>query len=88
MPPAPHVYDGPAAIAGFLEASAAWRNGRRFRLVETRANTQPAFACHLTDGSPHGEPAGLVVLTLDADRIRGITRFLGVDLQRTFPDTL
>jgi RNA polymerase sigma-70 factor (ECF subfamily) len=83
MPPAPHVYDGPAAIAGFLDASVAWHAGRRFRLVETRANTQPAFACHLD-----GEPAGLVVLTLDAAGIRGITRFLRVDLERLLPDTL
>ena len=49
MPPAPHEYQGPAAIAAFLGASAAWRRPRGFRLelVPTHANTQPAFGCFL-----------------------------------------
>lgn len=71
MPPAPHEYQWPAAIAGFLRASVAWRSGRRFVLVPTRANTQPAYGCYLD-----GEPAGLIVLTLAGRRISAITRFL------------
>ncbi|WP_433468834.1 RNA polymerase subunit sigma-70 [Spirillospora sp. CA-128828] len=74
MPPAPHEYHGPAAIAAFLRASAAWRAGRRLRLRSTRANGQPAFVCRL--GGAVERPAGLIVLTLQGDRLRGITRFL------------
>jgi RNA polymerase sigma-70 factor (ECF subfamily) len=77
MPPAPHEYQGAAAIAAFLGASTAWHGVRRFRLVPTRANTQPAFACYLgIPGEPAAEAAGLIVLTLAGDRIRAITRFL------------
>lgn len=77
MPPAPHEYHGVAAIASFLRASAAWRAGRRLRLRPTRANGQPAFSCHLAAAVEEVEkPAGLIVLTLTGDRLRGITRFL------------
>ena len=91
MPPAPHQYQGAAAIASFLRASAAWRAGRRFRLAPTRANTQPAFGCYLLEGrEPVARPAGLVVLTLDGDRISVITRFLEAPLLDRFglPQTL
>lgn len=85
MPPAPHEYHGAADIAAFLQASAAWRRPRRLQLVPTRANTQPAFGCFFTgpeDATAH--PAGLLVLTLRADRISAITRFLDPDLPRRF----
>jgi RNA polymerase sigma-70 factor (TIGR02960 family) len=91
MPPAPHQYQGAAAIASFLRASAAWRAGRRFRLVPTRANTQPAFGCYLEDGrAPVAQAAGLVVLTLDGDRVSAVTRFLQVAVMDRFdlPQTL
>jgi RNA polymerase sigma-70 factor (TIGR02960 family) len=85
MPPAPHQYQGAAAIAGFLRTGAAWRSGRRFRLVPTRANTQPAYGCYLADiDTPIARPAGLIVLTLDGDRIGAITRFLDNGLFRRF----
>ncbi len=77
MLPAPHEYRGPTAIAAFLHASATGRAGRRFQLVPTRANTQPAFACYLGDlEHPRAQPAGMVVLTLAGARIAAITRFL------------
>ncbi|WP_232376620.1 RNA polymerase subunit sigma-70 [Amycolatopsis aidingensis] len=82
MPPAPHEYHGPAAIAGFLRASFGWDGSHPVRLVATRANTQPAFACYL--GEP-ATPAGLLVLTLHQDRIRALTRFLAEDLPRHLP---
>ncbi|EME54114.1 RNA polymerase subunit sigma-70 [Amycolatopsis decaplanina] len=70
MPPAPHEYHGLAAIAGFLRVTMAIPV-ERFTVTPTRANNQPAFRCR------HGETsAGLMVLTLDGDRIRAITRFL------------
>lgn len=85
MPPAPHEYQGATAIAAFLQAGAAWRAGRRFRLVPTRANTQPAFGCYLPDPTqPIAHPAGLIVLTLGADRILEITRFLDNNLLPKF----
>jgi RNA polymerase sigma-70 factor (ECF subfamily) len=77
MPPAPHEYHRPAAIAAFLRASAAGRAGRHFHLVPTRANTQPAFACYLEDPE-HATllPTGIVVLAFADARVTAITRFL------------
>ena len=50
-------------------------SGRRFDLVPTRANGQPAFGAYLraSTGIRHG--AGLLVLTLSGDRICAVTRF-------------
>jgi RNA polymerase sigma-70 factor (TIGR02960 family) len=77
MPPVPLEYQGPTAIGGFLRELAAWRGARCYRLLATRANSQPAFACYRTD--PDGLAAratGLFVLTLRAERISAITQFL------------
>jgi RNA polymerase sigma-70 factor (TIGR02960 family) len=77
MPPAPHEYQGPAAIASFLGASARWRAGHRFRLVPTRANARPAFGCYLDDpGTASAHATGLIALTFDDGQICAITRFL------------
>jgi RNA polymerase sigma-70 factor (ECF subfamily) len=77
MPPASHVYEGIPAITAFLRASLAWRGPRRCLLVPTGANTQPAYAVYLGEpGEPTSRPAGLIVLTLQGNRIRGLTRFL------------
>lgn len=85
MPPAPHEYHGPAAIAGFLRASAGWRGARPLRLVPTRANTQPAFGCyHVHPATRVASPAGLLVLTMSGNLIGGITRFLDADLSGVF----
>lgn len=85
MPPAPHEYHGPEAVATFLRASAGWRGQRRLRLVPTRANTQPAFGSYLSD--PDGDtahPTGILVLTLSGHQIRTITRFIDYQLPRLF----
>ncbi|HEU4490591.1 MAG TPA: hypothetical protein VFR74_06950 [Jiangellales bacterium] len=52
-----------------------FRSGRRFDLVRTRADRQPAFGAHLRGptGIRHG--TGLIVLTLTGDRICAMTRF-------------
>lgn len=85
MPPAPHEYRGPEAIAAFLKASAGWRAGRRLRLVPTWANGQPAFGCYLAhQGDPTLHPTGIIVLTLSGDRISVISRFLDDGLCRIF----
>jgi RNA polymerase sigma-70 factor (ECF subfamily) len=76
-PPAPHEYVGGTAIARFLRASAAWRDSRQFRLIPTRANCQPAFGCYLApDIRGVAEAAGLIVLSIEDDRICTITRFV------------
>jgi RNA polymerase sigma-70 factor (TIGR02960 family) len=86
MPPAPHEYQGPAAIAAFLRASTTWQRSRGLRLllVPTRANTQPGFACFLMRDDAVEQPAGLLVLTLREDRISAITRFLDNGLAHRF----
>jgi RNA polymerase sigma-70 factor (ECF subfamily) len=85
MPPAPHEYHGPAAIAAFLQVSGAWRGRRQLLLIPTRANMQPAFGCYLTEpDDPIGHPAGIVVLTLRSEHIYGMTRFLDSNLHERF----
>lgn len=78
MPPAPHQYAGPEAIAGFLRASAAGRGGT-LGMLPTAANAQPAFGCYVAGpGADHAIGSGIVVITVDASaqRVRAITRFL------------
>jgi RNA polymerase sigma-70 factor (TIGR02960 family) len=75
MPPAPHQYQGRAAIGAFLRDRAT-RRGGLLRVVPTRANGQPAFGCYFP--APHtaiARPYGLFVLTLDGDRISDVTWF-------------
>jgi RNA polymerase sigma-70 factor (TIGR02960 family) len=75
MPPQPFEYQGHEAIAGFLHDRAVLR-GAPLRLVPTRANGQPAFGCYLPDASAAiARPYGLMVLTLEGDRISAITWF-------------
>jgi RNA polymerase sigma-70 factor (TIGR02960 family) len=75
MPPLPLEYQGHAAIAGFLHNRAVVR-GRPLGLVRTRANGQPAFGCYLAHAhAATAHPYGLMVLTLDGDRISAIIWF-------------
>lgn len=73
MPPVPFEYEGRDLAARFC--ASIFRAGRRFDLVSTRANGQPAFGAYLRapNGISHG--TGLYVLTLAGDRIRAMTRF-------------
>ena len=76
MPPAPHQYHGPGAIAAFLRASFGYRGERAVYLVPTGANRQPALASYV--GGPGGAaaaPGGIFVLTMAGPRIRALTRF-------------
>jgi RNA polymerase sigma-70 factor (ECF subfamily) len=84
MPPAPHEYRGPAAIAAFWRCSIAGRAGRGVRLLPTAANRQPAFACYLADDQGRARFTGVIVLTLTEDGIGGVTRFLDGDLAGPF----
>jgi len=75
MPPEPHQYQGRRAIAAFLHDRALLR-GTPLRVVPTRANTQPAFGCYLPlPGTGIARAYGLLVLTLEGDRIAAITGF-------------
>ncbi len=85
MPLVPLEYQGPVAIAAFLRSIAAWHRSRRYRMIPARANGQPAYGLYVTDGpatvfSPHG----LIVLTLEGDRISAITRFVDNSVMRWF----
>jgi len=73
MPPLPLEYDGRDVVARFC--AGIFGAGRRFDLVPTRANGQPAFGAYLRgpDGNRHG--IGVYVLTLAGDRISALTRF-------------
>jgi RNA polymerase sigma-70 factor (ECF subfamily) len=73
MPPMPFEYQGPDVVARFC--ASLFGAGRRFDLVPTRANGQPAFGAYLRapTGVRHG--VGLYVLTLSGDRICAMTRF-------------
>jgi RNA polymerase sigma-70 factor (ECF subfamily) len=76
MPPVTLEFQGSAAIGGFLRDIRDWRGPRRYRLVPVRANGQPAFGCYLQDGPDAGFGAhGMIVLTLEGDRISALTRF-------------
>jgi RNA polymerase sigma-70 factor, ECF subfamily len=75
MPPLPYEYQGGQAIGEFLRDREA-RRGEHLRLVPTRANGQPAFGCYLPDAQAAIVHAyGLMVLTLEGDRISAITWF-------------
>ena len=73
MPPMPFEYEGRDVAARFF--ASIFGAGRRFDLVPTRANGQPAFGAylHTPSGVRHG--IGLFVLTLAGDRICALTRF-------------
>ena len=89
MPPLPLEYQGRELACRFF--SAVWGN-RSYRLVPTRANSQPAFGIYVRDpraGVAHAN--GLLVATLAGPQIRVLTRFdnsplPGFGLPRTLPD--
>jgi RNA polymerase sigma-70 factor, ECF subfamily len=83
MPPAPLEYQGHGPIARFL-TEIAFRDGRTYRLVPTRANGQLAFGAYLREpAEPEDARAnGLLVLTLRGDRIQAMTRFTSGVLPR------
>jgi RNA polymerase sigma-70 factor (ECF subfamily) len=75
MPPLPLEYQGRDLTRQFF-ATVAFRDGRRYRLVPTRANGQPAFGTYLRDPvSGLARIFGLLVITIDGDRISAVTRF-------------
>jgi RNA polymerase sigma-70 factor (TIGR02960 family) len=90
MPPLPLEYQGRAAVAAFME-TVAFPGARRYRLVPTRANGQPAYGYYVYDAhAPIARAHGLVVITLAGERISAITRFLDNSVMAHFglPRTL
>ena len=76
MPPVPLEYQGRERIARFLSVVPADGDLRRFRLVATRANGQPAFGMYIRDPQcPIAHATGILVLTLEGERIAALTAF-------------
>lgn len=88
MPPGPFEYRGRAVAARGL--GQLFAQGHRYRLIETRANGQPAFAVYRTDlhaGILHA--SGLLVITLTGPHVSAMTMFAPAFLARFgFPRTL
>ena len=73
MPPMPLEYEGRDVAARFC--AGLFGAGRRFDLVQTRANGQPAFGAYLRSPAGLSHGTGLFVLTLTGGRICAMTRF-------------
>jgi hypothetical protein len=73
MPPMPFGYEGRDIVARFC--ASLFGAGRRFDLVPTRANGQPAFGAYLRPAAGVRHGTGLYVLALTGDRICAMTRF-------------
>ncbi|HUR73318.1 MAG TPA: sigma-70 family RNA polymerase sigma factor [Sporichthya sp.] len=89
MPPLPIEYAGRDAVARFF--AVVYRDGRRFDLVQTRANGQLAFGVYRRDPNGIRRGLGLTVLTLAGGQICGLTRFENealawFGLPRSLPD--
>jgi RNA polymerase sigma-70 factor (ECF subfamily) len=91
MPPLPAVWHGRETAARFL-TEVAFRLVPEARFVRTRANRQPALAVYTRDNADGvWRVSGLLVITVDGDRIAGLTRFESATLRpfglpRILPD--
>jgi RNA polymerase sigma-70 factor (ECF subfamily) len=78
MPPSNLEYQGKRQVHAMLTALANFRSGQPSRMIETRANGQPAYGTYRIDpatGLAH--PIGLLLLSLTGRRIAAITWFVG-----------
>lgn len=85
MPPSPTWFDGRDAIELFLTNHAFAPDARRFRLVPTRANRQPAFGAYRvdeTDGVP--KPFAIQVLRLADGLVADVHVFIDAKLFPAF----
>jgi RNA polymerase sigma-70 factor (ECF subfamily) len=74
MPPDPAVFQGRQAIVDFFSAVPAGGALDQIPLVPARANRQPAVGAYILDPEASVyRPYGVMVLTLDGDRIAEIT---------------
>jgi RNA polymerase sigma-70 factor (ECF subfamily) len=84
MPPLPSWYSGRAQIASFLR-SYPFRAGRRWKMVATSANGQPALATYEWNETAGAfTPHSISVLTLRGSEIEEIMAFLNPELLTPF----
>jgi RNA polymerase sigma-70 factor (ECF subfamily) len=75
MPPIPLEYQGRDLAKRFF-ATVAFRRGRRYRLVSTRANGQPAFGAYVRGTvTAVAHANGLWVITVAGEKMSALTRF-------------
>jgi RNA polymerase sigma-70 factor (ECF subfamily) len=76
MPPEAMAIRGAEQIRAFFETAPLGGALDRIHLVATRANAQPALAAYADERIPgHHEAYGVMVFSLEGDRIAGITGF-------------
>jgi RNA polymerase sigma-70 factor (TIGR02960 family) len=73
MPPLPFEYHGHEPASRFF--ASIFGSGRKFQLLPTRANGQPAVGAYVRDSTGISHGVGLFVLTLAGDEISAMTRF-------------
>jgi RNA polymerase sigma-70 factor (ECF subfamily) len=97
MPPSPSWYQGQNAIGTFVAGTVFGDGGmfpgeaaHRWRLLPTRANGSPAFAIYQRDEKNEYLPFGLIVLTIEQDKLSQIISFIDPSLPPLFgfPATL
>lgn len=84
MPPQAIQIVGRDAVAEFFATVPADGRLDLISLVETRANGHPALAAYLPDQSGECRGYGIMVLTVDSDRIATVTGFPDRDLYPVF----
>jgi RNA polymerase sigma-70 factor (ECF subfamily) len=80
MPPLPWEYVGPEAVGDFFRRF--FEAARRYRLVRTQANGQPAFGAYLRSAHGVSHAVGILVLDVTASHVTAITRFEPSNLAR------
>jgi RNA polymerase sigma-70 factor (ECF subfamily) len=76
MPPAPTWFEGRQAIAAFFHSLCFSGQPKRFRMVPTGANGQPACAAYQWDADEgHYRFSGIMVLRIQGDLVAEITGF-------------
>jgi RNA polymerase sigma-70 factor (ECF subfamily) len=73
MPPMALEYRGRGPVGEFC--ALLFGSGRTFQLVPTRANGQPSFGLYTRTADGTSVGTGLMVLTLDGDRVTAMSRF-------------
>jgi len=77
MPPAPMQYQGRTTIADFMRTVGFRDGARRYRLVPTSANCQPAYGCYVSDnGDPVWHAHGVMVIDMTDGQVSAMTRFI------------
>ena len=73
MPPLPFEYQGREPASRFF--ASIFGSGRKFQLLRTRANGQPAVGAYVRGSTGISHGVGLFVITLAGDEICAMTRF-------------